>query len=84
MRWLLLLIIPFVVGCDPLAEHPENIIGSTSMPHSLEGEVIDHYTKEVIHEGNPRYVLVWTDGEREELNGHYYKSIDSICKLYCN
>ena len=82
MRWFFLVLL-LSIGCNEPTKHPENITGTTHVIHSLEGEVIDHHTKEVIPAKTPRYILVYARKGRV-VNGHYYKSIESICNVYCN
>ncbi len=63
----------------------DEIIGSSSVDHSWLGTVIDRSDQTIIQAGQPRYVILHFNGIwRGSINGAHFKSIESVCEVYCN
>lgn len=80
-----LAMIVFLAGCvesEPLDE----ILPTSTIQQSLYGRVLDHHTQKVIDEGEPRCIILYSNGMNGGLSvsGFHLGNLKSVCELYCN
>ncbi len=86
MRYLLLtLTLLLLSGCDNSERPLDEIVGSSLINQSWTGTVVDRNDQTIIWAGQSRYIILHFNGiEVGSIRGAHFKSIESICEVYCN